>query len=175
VLLGFELIRGDLNAVGMGTATYVEGDRILAFGHPAFGAGQLEAPAVLGEVHAIMSSMQRSFKMATSAGEIGALIGDWQSCVVADTKRQARMIPVTIAVQPSRSRPQRTLRRRSARQRSPHRPADPVRHRRIDYRRLRFLARHNTRVGLTIELADRTIQISDTFFNPSAASTIRNR
>ena len=34
--------------------------------------------------------------MATPVAEIGAMVGDWQSCIVADTKVQAQMIPLTI-------------------------------------------------------------------------------
>jgi hypothetical protein len=94
--IGVQLMRGDLNMTAVGTATYVDKDRVLAFGHPFFGGGSVQAPAVLAEVHTIMSSLQRSFKMATPIAEIGAMVGDWQSCIVADTKTQARMIPLTI-------------------------------------------------------------------------------
>ena len=94
--LGVQLIRGDFNATAVGTATYVEKNRILAFGHPFFRGGSVQAPAVLAEVHIIMSSVERSFKMATPVAEIGSLVGDWQSCIVADAKVQAKMIPVSI-------------------------------------------------------------------------------
>ncbi|MGA2604968.1 MAG: hypothetical protein ABSG14_12140, partial [Verrucomicrobiia bacterium] len=56
----------------------------------------VQAPAVLAEVHTIMSSMERSFKLATPVAEIGSMVGDWQSCIVADTKTQVRMIPLSI-------------------------------------------------------------------------------
>jgi hypothetical protein len=56
----------------------------------------VQAPAVLAEVHIIMSSVERSFKMATPVAEIGSMVGDWQSCIVADATVQAKMIPVSI-------------------------------------------------------------------------------
>jgi hypothetical protein len=96
--IGVELIRGDLNAVAVGTACYVEKNKIIAFGHPFFQGGRVEAPAVLAEVHTIMSSMARSFKLASGVAEVGAMVGDWQSCIVADTKVKANMIPVTVEV-----------------------------------------------------------------------------
>jgi len=96
--IGVELIRGDLNAVAIGTVTHIEKNKVLAFGHPFFEAGLIEAPAVLGEVHTVMSSVARSFKLASGAGELGALVGDWQSCIVADTQRRAAMIPVGVRV-----------------------------------------------------------------------------
>jgi len=96
--LGVELMRGDLNAVAVGTATYIEGDKVLAFGHPLFRSGQLTAPAVAAEVHTIMSSVATSFKLATAVADVGAMVGDWQSCIVADTTKSAKMIPVQINV-----------------------------------------------------------------------------
>jgi hypothetical protein len=96
--IGVQLIRGDMSATAVGTATYVDKNRILAFGHPFFGGGSVQAPAVLAEVHTIMSSLERSFKMATPVAEIGAMVGDWQSCIVADAKVTAKMIPIRIDV-----------------------------------------------------------------------------
>jgi hypothetical protein len=96
--IGIELIRGDLSATGVGTVTYVDGDKVLAFGHPFFSAGQISAPAVEAEVHTILSSMELSFKMATGKAEAGALIGDWQSCIVANRKMRASMIPISVDV-----------------------------------------------------------------------------
>ena len=94
--LGVQVMRGDLNATAVGTATYVEKDRIVAFGHPFFRGGSVQAPAVAAEVNTIMSSVATSFKMAMPVAEIGAMIGDWQSCIVADAQVQAQMIPVNI-------------------------------------------------------------------------------
>jgi SpoIVB peptidase S55 len=94
--LGVQVMRGDLNATAVGTATYVDKNRILAFGHPFFQAGSVQAPAVAAEVYTIMSSVATSFKMAAPVAEIGSMIGDWQSCIVADANVQAKMIPVNI-------------------------------------------------------------------------------
>jgi hypothetical protein len=94
--LGVQVMRGDLNATAVGTATYVEKDRIVAFGHPFFRGGSVQAPAVAAEVNTIMSSVATSFKMAMPVAEIGSMIGDWQSCIVADAQVQAQMIPVNI-------------------------------------------------------------------------------
>ena len=94
--IGVQLMRGDMDATAVGTATYVDNNRILAFGHPFFQGGSVQAPAVLAEVHTIMSSVERSFKMASPVAEIGSMVGDWQSCIVADAKVQAHMIPISI-------------------------------------------------------------------------------
>jgi hypothetical protein len=96
--IGVDLMRGDLSATAVGTVTHVDKNKILAFGHPFLSAGQFVAPAVEAEVVTVMSSMERSFKMANAAGDIGAMIGDWQSCIVADTTVTASMIPVALTV-----------------------------------------------------------------------------
>lgn len=96
--IGVAMIRGDFNAVAVGTVTHVEGDRVLAFGHPFFGGGFTRAPAMVADVQTVMSSMARSFKMAVGSRELGAMVGDWQSCIVADTSARAEMLPVAIDV-----------------------------------------------------------------------------
>jgi len=95
--IGVQLIRGDLNATGVGTVSYVDGQRVLAFGHPMFHSGQILAPTCEAEVHTILSSLERSFKMASPIAELGALVGDWQSCIVADTQAKAPMIPINVS------------------------------------------------------------------------------
>ena len=164
--LGVELIRGDFNAVAVGTATYVDKNKILAFGHPFFQAGRVEAPAVLAEVHTILSSLMVSFKLATSAGEVGAMVGDWQSCIVADTKVKANMIPVTVEVV-NRDTGQNQRYQVEVMQNEALTPllvqlaiAEPI-----------FAATGSSqdttaRVSLIADLGDRTLEVSDTFFNP---------
>jgi hypothetical protein len=96
--VGVELVRGDMSAVAMGTLTYVQGDRLIAFGHPMFGIGEVNLPMVLGEVHAFMPSMAASFKMASPVMEIGAIVQDRPSCIVGDLSRHATMVPVEVRV-----------------------------------------------------------------------------
>ena len=96
--VGVELVRGDMSAVAMGTLTYVSGDKLVAFGHPMFGIGEVNLPLVLGEVHAFMPSMASSFKMASPLIEIGAAVQDRPSCIVGDLSRRATMIPVAVRV-----------------------------------------------------------------------------
>lgn len=94
--VGVQLVRGDLNATAIGTVTHVEGERVLAFGHPFLQMGQLVAPAVHAEVHAIMSSVARSFKLASAREPVGAMVGDWLSCIVVDTAVTAPVVPVAL-------------------------------------------------------------------------------
>jgi hypothetical protein len=63
--VGVQIIRGDVSGVATGTTSYVDEDKILAFGHPFFNGGRTSAPAVLSSINHIMSVQDRSFKMGT--------------------------------------------------------------------------------------------------------------
>ncbi len=163
--LGVQLIRGDFNAVAVGTITYVDKNRILAFGHPFFQAGRIEAPAVLAEVHTIMSSLARSFKLASAGAEIGSMIGDWQSCIVADTTVKARMIPVSIEVA-NRDTGQREQYSMEVIDNESVGPAMVATALSEAIQAASGSSQDTTvRVNLTAEVSGRTIQVSDSFFS----------
>jgi hypothetical protein len=96
--VGVELVRGDMSAVAMGTLTYVEGNTLVAFGHPMFGIGEVNLPLVVGEVHTFLPSIASSFKMASPIAEIGAVVQDRPSCIVGDLSRRASMVPIEVRV-----------------------------------------------------------------------------
>jgi hypothetical protein len=165
--IGVQLIRGDLNATATGTITYIDKNKILAFGHPFFQGGRWEAPAMLAEVHTIMSSVQRSFKMASAVSEIGTMIGDWQSCIVADTKVKARMIPVTVRVT-NHSTGHDEKYSMEVVDNEAFTPALVTMAIAEAITVTSGSSQETTvRVGLAAELSDRTIRLTDTFFNPA--------
>ncbi|HEX9103844.1 MAG TPA: SpoIVB peptidase S55 domain-containing protein, partial [Polyangia bacterium] len=96
--IAVELIRGDVSAAGTGTVTRVEGDKVLAFGHPMFNVGEIYLPIASAEIHTFMSALSSSFKMASPLKEIGSLIQDRQSGIIGDTSQRADMIPVHVRV-----------------------------------------------------------------------------
>jgi hypothetical protein len=96
--IAVQLIRGDVSAAGTGTVTYVDGDRVLAFGHPMFNVGEVYLPIATAEIHTFLSALSSSFKMASPIKEIGSLTQDRQSGIVGDTSQRADMIPVAITV-----------------------------------------------------------------------------
>jgi hypothetical protein len=78
--------------------TRVEGDKVLAFGHPMFNVGEIYLPIASAEIHTFMSALSSSFKMASPLREIGSLIQDRQSGIIGDTSQRADMIPVHVKV-----------------------------------------------------------------------------
>jgi hypothetical protein len=99
------LIRGDMSAVGTGTVTYVEGNRVLAFGHPMFGVGEIYLPVMTARIHTFMPSVAASFKMSSPMAEAGTLVMDRQAAIAADTGRRVDMIPVDVTIRAEGQRP----------------------------------------------------------------------
>jgi hypothetical protein len=96
--LAVPLVTGDITIDVVGTVTEVRGDEIYAFGHSFLGYGPVDLPMAMGEVHTVVSSVIRSFKVGTSANIVGALRADESAAVRGKIGAEARMIPLTISV-----------------------------------------------------------------------------
>jgi hypothetical protein len=96
--VGVALIQGDMTTTAMGTLTYADGKRVLAFGHPMMGIGAVNLPMVQGEIHAIIPSLSSSLKMSSPVGEIGRVTDDSKSGVIGTLGEHASTVPVHIRV-----------------------------------------------------------------------------
>ncbi len=96
--VGVSFIRGDISAVAMGTLTQAEGGTAIAFGHPLMGLGEVNLPLVSGEVHAIVASLASSVKLSSPLVEIGAVVQDLPTGIVAELGRHAPSVPVEVVV-----------------------------------------------------------------------------
>jgi hypothetical protein len=92
--VGLKLVRGDLEMTATGTVTWVDGDRVLAFGHPLFGLGAVDLPLTGATVQALLPSLEQSSRIATPLAEVGALRQDRASGVYGRLDASPRMIPV---------------------------------------------------------------------------------
>jgi len=96
--IGVELIRGDMSATGLGTVTRVEGDKLVAFGHPMMEAGNTALPTAIGKVLWVLASEQRSFKIGMPVRSMGALVNDRVASIVVSQSAKAPVIPVKMAI-----------------------------------------------------------------------------
>ncbi|HUJ63682.1 MAG TPA: SpoIVB peptidase S55 domain-containing protein [Kofleriaceae bacterium] len=96
--IAVELIRGDMSAAAIGTVSYVDGDKVLAFGHPMFQTGETYAPVATASVHTVIPSSMSAFVMATAMNEVGSLVQDRQAAIAADTGLRSPTIPVDISI-----------------------------------------------------------------------------
>jgi hypothetical protein len=96
------LATGDISLAGTGTVSHVDGNRILAFGHPMLSLGATELPMAAAEVVTILPSQLNSIKVANTGGIIGAFSQDRLSGIYGEIGRQAPMVAVDV-VFPTRS------------------------------------------------------------------------
>ncbi len=97
--IGVQFVRGDVSSMGLGTVTRVEGDRLVAFGHPMQQAGVSALPAAVAKVHWILASQQRSFKIGEAVRPLGTLVNDLSSSIVVDQKVQAPTFPLVVNIE----------------------------------------------------------------------------
>ncbi len=96
--IGARLVSGDVDMTAVGTVTWRDGDRILAFGHPLFNAGAVEIPMVTARVHASMPSRAVSFKFASGDEPIGTFTQDRRRVVGGRLGELPRMLPITVSI-----------------------------------------------------------------------------
>jgi hypothetical protein len=61
-----QLLTGDMDVSATGTVTWVEGNSVLAFGHPFLSMGPVSMPMARAEVLTVLPSLYRSVKFAAS-------------------------------------------------------------------------------------------------------------
>jgi hypothetical protein len=92
------LVDGDMSITGLGTVTYNDGNRVLAFGHPFFNLGPIDMPMSKGEVLMTLASQYQPNKMANATEIVGALHQDRHSGIMGILGAESKMIPVSVRV-----------------------------------------------------------------------------
>lgn len=92
------LTRGDMSLAATGTVSYIDGQKVLAFGHPMFGAGEIYTPIATANVHGVVASAQRPFVLASPGREVGSLVQDRNTMIAGELGLDDPMIPVDIYV-----------------------------------------------------------------------------
>jgi hypothetical protein len=92
------LVSGDMSVTGLGTVTYNDGKRVLAFGHPFFNLGPVDMPMSKGEVLMVLASSYQPNKMANATEIVGSLHQDRHSGIMGVLGLESPMIPVTVKV-----------------------------------------------------------------------------
>ena len=96
--LAVPLVTGDITMTAIGTVTEVVGDRVYGLGHSFLGYGPIDLPMATGQIHTVVSSVARSFKLGSALEVVGALTVDESTAVRGQIGAKARMIPLTIKV-----------------------------------------------------------------------------
>lgn len=99
--VGIQLISGDLDLTAVGTVTQVEGNRILALGHPFYNLGPVDYGLTRVKVLTVVPSLESSFKMAATGELIGRITQDRTSGIFGELGIFPKYIPVNLELQQS--------------------------------------------------------------------------
>ncbi|HDP89138.1 MAG TPA: hypothetical protein ENN42_04160, partial [Thioalkalivibrio sp.] len=91
--VGVTLMEGDFDVSVIGTLTWRDHDRILAFGHPMMQIGAVALPMTTAWVHGFLPSISRSNKLSSPMATVGALTEDGAWAVAGTVGGEAPMVP----------------------------------------------------------------------------------
>jgi hypothetical protein len=92
------LVSGDMSVTGMGTVTYNDGKKVLAFGHPFFSLGPVDMPMAKSEILMVLSSAYQPTKFGNATEVVGALHQDRFSGIMGELGAEAPTIPVHVKI-----------------------------------------------------------------------------
>src|SRR5438445_5550501 len=96
--IGAVLLNGDFNVAATGTVTFIDGNRIYAFGHPFLDIGEVSFPMAKSEIVTVMPSLASSFKFASTGQVVGAFRQDRSTGIMGMVGDNADMIPIDVTV-----------------------------------------------------------------------------
>lgn len=94
--VGAQLVTGDLSLSAVGTVTYVDGNRVLAFGHPLYNLGRVGYLMTKENVLAVVPSLSTSFKISTPGEIVGMFSQDRSSGVIGELGKMPPLVPLNI-------------------------------------------------------------------------------
>ena len=97
-MISVGLVTGDWNMTADGTVTYIDGNRVYAFGHRFLNVGSTEMPFALSDVVACIPNTNTSFKLSAPRDWVGTIVSDHATAIAGELGRLAHTIPVQIAV-----------------------------------------------------------------------------
>ena len=107
--LAVGLARGDIELTAIGTVTYVDGDRFVAFGHPFLQKGSVEFFAGPAYIFRTVSRLTVPFKIGASLAPTGVLAEDRRAGVAGRVGVKPNPVRVQVEVQDLSSGRQRSL------------------------------------------------------------------
>jgi len=91
-----QLVDGDLDLSAVGTVTYVDGNNILAFGHPLYNLGPVDYGMAKAKIITVVPTLDNSFKLAATGAPVGAFTQDRASGARGELGRAPKFVPLNI-------------------------------------------------------------------------------
>jgi hypothetical protein len=82
----------------VGTVTWVDGDRVLMFGHPFLQRGAVALPLAAAQVVALFPSRELSFKIGSIGPVVGTLLYDERAGLVGELGTAPPLVPVEVEI-----------------------------------------------------------------------------
>lgn len=96
--VGVQLVRGDVSLGALGTVTYVEGNKVLAFGHPFLKKGESSYFLTNAYVFTTVTGLENSFKVGAVGTALGFVGQDRGAGVAGEIDRFPSILPMRIVV-----------------------------------------------------------------------------
>lgn len=96
--IGVQLVRGDVSVEAIGTVTYMEGNKVLAFGHPFLRRGSAEYFMTNAYIFTTLSGLDSGIKMGTTGNLIGVINQDRTSGIAGEVATYPAIIPLRATV-----------------------------------------------------------------------------
>ena len=97
-MISVELMAGDLSVGADGTVTYIDGNRVYAFGHRFLDVGPTALPFARSEVITLLPNLNTSFKLSSAKEWMGTINQDRDTAVAGELGTRPALVPVTIGV-----------------------------------------------------------------------------
>ena len=97
-MISVQLLSGDYNVGADGTVTYIDGNRIYAFGHRFLDVGATSLPFALSEVLTVVPNTNTSFKLSAARQWMGTIGYDGNTAVAGEFGKRAATVPVSLNV-----------------------------------------------------------------------------
>jgi hypothetical protein len=97
-MISVQLMSGDFSVAADGTVTYIDGNRVYAFGHRFLDVGSTALPFARSEVITLVPSVNTSFKLSSAREWMGTIYQDRDTAIAGELGKRASMVPVTVSV-----------------------------------------------------------------------------
>ena len=95
-IVGVELVRGDVSLGALGTVTYTEDDKVLAFGHPFLKKGKANMFLTNAQVITVINGLENAFKVGITGEAVGMVNQDRSAGIGGVVGRYPDIIPMRI-------------------------------------------------------------------------------
>lgn len=96
--LAIPLVEGDMSMAGVGTVSFRQGNKLVAFGHPMFEFGRVAYPMAPARINTVVRNAIRPFKLGESVGQVGVVRQDRMPAIGGVLGEKARMFDVQVMV-----------------------------------------------------------------------------